>query len=162
MPKHHRPRWHPTYTHLDALYASAEHPMPADKRRHQLTRMHQGLAALETAAAPTPDDWRVVSDAVNLLETLVEQGHAEDASGLLRDAVFALATAGARHVDHGLPIRLSGAGIQTVRAVLEDYAACLDALPARVIINAHRQTERRVHAILQGRGRANDVTVVAV
>ena len=81
-------RRRPTYTHWDELMASKVDPTPEDKRRHQLTRMWQGLRALEQDAAPTPDDWRVVSDAVNLLETMVvDMRVAEDASGLLPDAV---------------------------------------------------------------------------
>ena len=62
-----------TYGLLDTLFARPDAPMPEEKRRHQLTRMYGGLHALETAPAPTPDDWRVVSDAVNLMETLVKK-----------------------------------------------------------------------------------------
>ena len=117
-------RRRPTYTHWDELMASKVDPTPEDKRRHQLTRMWQGLRALEQDAAPTPDDWRVVSDAVNLLETMVvDMRVAEDASGLLPDAVRAMAIAGARHVDEGKRLGLGGADSTTLRAVLEDYAA---------------------------------------
>lgn len=154
-------RWRPTYTVLDRLMASPCAPMPKTKAQHQLLRMYQALRALETAAAPTPDDWRVVSDAVNLMETLVSMGHAQDASGLLRDAVAAMAVAGARHVDAGQPIRLDGAGIQAVRGVLQDYAEALAELPARVMVEAHRITEQRIHEILSGRPRPGDVQVVA-
>lgn len=156
-------RRRPTYTLLDVLQASATQPLPQAKRTHQLTRMWQGLRALEQAAAPTPDDWRVVSDAVNLLETLVDTLRvAQDASGLLPDAVRALALAGARHVDEGKPLRLTGADIPVLRAVLEDYAALLDALPARTMVRAHLLTERRIWDVLDGRGRAHDVRVVGV
>ena len=153
-------RWRPTYTVMDRLMASPSAPMPQTKAQHQLLRMYQALRALETAAAPTPDDWRVVSDAVNLMETLVSMGHAQDASGLLQDAVAALSVAGVRYVDAGQPIRLSGAGIQAVRGVLADYREALDTLPARVIIETHRLTEQRVHELLQGRGRPGDVQIV--
>jgi len=156
-------RRRPTYTHWDELMASNVHPTPEDKRRHQLTRMWQGLRALEQDAAPTPEDWRVVSDAVNLLETMVvDMRVAEDASGLLPDAVRALALAGARHVDEGKPLRLTGADIPVLRAVLEDYAALLDALPARTMVRAHLLTERRIWDVLDGRGRAHGVRVVGV
>ena len=154
-------RWRPTYTVLDRLMASPCAPMPKTKAQHQLLRMYQALRALETAAAPTPDDWRVVSDAVNLMETLVSMGHAQDASGLLRDAVAAMAVAGARHVDAGQPIRLSGPGMQAVRGVLADYAQALAELPARVMVESHRLTEQRISAILQGRIRPHDVTIVS-
>jgi uncharacterized protein YyaL (SSP411 family) len=128
-------------------------------RLHQLTRMWQGLAAIETSPAPTTDDWRVCSDAVNLMETLVGQGVVSDDSGLLMDAVEALAVAGKRHLK-GAPIRLDARGIQSVRAVLEDYAAVLDAVPARTVIRAHRATEKRIRDILKGKRRPHDVEVV--
>ena len=76
-----------TYGLLDTLFASPDKPMPEWKRTHQLTRMYGGLHALETAAHPTPDDWRTVSDAVNLMETLVrDMKLCEDTSGLLANS----------------------------------------------------------------------------
>lgn len=150
-----------TYTHWHVLLASPTEPMPAAKRLHQLTAMWQGLRALETSDAPTTNDWRVCSDAVNLLETLVTQGTVQDNSGLLTDAVAALAMAGKRHIEGG-QIRLDGRGIQVVRAVLEDYAAVLSALPERVMVQCHRDTERRLRAILAGKRLPHDVEIMAV
>lgn len=152
-----------TYGLLDTLFAAPDAPMPEHARRHQLTRMYGGLHALETAAQPTPDDWRVVSDAVNLMETLVlDMRICEDASGLLSDAVAALALAGARHLETGAHIRLNAADIQTVRAVLADYSAMLETLSERTMTECHRRTERRVAEIHAGRSRPHDVQVVAV
>lgn len=164
MRKKRRPAAAPatTYTIWHELQASPTAPMPDAKRVHQLSRMWQGLRVLEQGAAPTPDDWRVVSDAVNLLETLVDMGEVQDASGLLHDAVGELAVAGARHLQYGRPIRLSGAGINTVRAVLEDYAEALAVLPERTMVRAHRLTERRIAAILSGKRRPHDVEVVTL
>lgn len=59
----------------------------------------------------------------------------------------------------GGPIRLDGAGIQAVRAVLSDYADVLEALPARTMVRCHRLTEKRIHDILQGRLRPHDVEI---
>lgn len=126
-----------TYTMLDEMLSSPTSPTPTSSRVHQLTRMWGGLHSIESESDPSTDDWRVCSDAVNLLETLVEQGIVVDVSGLLHDAVTALAMAGQRHYSHGV-IRLDAQGIQSVRAVLEDYAACLDALPHRTMIRCHR------------------------
>ncbi len=148
-----------TYSALDVLMASATEPMPTAKRLHQLTRMYEGLHALETAPSPTPDDWCVCSDAVNLLETMVEMGLVEDASGLLMDAVTALANAGRRH-KAGKPIRLDALGIKAVRGVLEDYAAVIEQLPQRTVMQAHRRTEKRIHDILAGRKRPHDVEII--
>lgn len=173
-----------TYSALDEVLASPMEPTPEKSRVHQLTRMWGGLASIENAPDPTTDDWRVCSDAVNLLETLVTRGnvytkdsadpeilieqpgwwigcngshvHVEDTSGLLQDAVTALAMAGKRHHTHGV-IRLDAQGIQAVRAVLEDYAACLEHLPSRVMIRCHRLTERRIREIMKGRRKPHDV-----
>lgn len=158
-------RVHIVTTHglLDTLFANPDAPMPEAKRRHQLTRMYGGMHALETAPAPTPDDWRVVSDAVNLMETLVQDMRVcEDASGLLPDAVAALALAGARHMETGAPIRLNAQDIHTVRAVLADYAELLGTLSERTMTECHRRTERRVAEIHAGKKRPHDVHIVSV
>lgn len=154
-------RRQPTYTLLDVIGASATMPMPEHKRRHQLTRMWMGLAALERDPQPSLDDWRVCSDAANLLETLVlELQVLRDERGLLDEAIAELAAAGRRHLSAGAPIRLSATGIQAVRAILEDYAAALEVLPERTVITAHRMTERRITEILTGKRRPRDVEVI--
>lgn len=150
-----------TYSTLDEMFASPTQPTPEEFRVHQLTRMWMGIASIESAPAPTTDDWRVCSDAVNLMETLIAHGHVTDTSGLLQDAVKALAIAGARSLE-GHAIRLDGPGIQAVRAVLEDYAACLDALPHRTMIRCHRATEKRIREIYRGKVQPGDVTVMAL
>jgi hypothetical protein len=157
------------YTLMDVIMASPAQPLPEELRRHQLTRMHGGLESMEKAPQPTIDDWRVVSDAVNIMETLVKNGPWQDcdgdpvditdAGGLLQDAVTALAMAGKRHKDGG-NIRLDGAGIQAVRGVLADYSDLLEMLPARTMIKAHLETERRIHEILAGKKQPQDVTVM--
>ncbi len=149
------------YTLLHEISASPTEPLPVAWRTTQLTSMYDGLAQLERGDNPDPDDWRCVSDAVNLLETLVEQGVVADEQNLLRDAVTAMAEAGKRHTSGG-PLRLSGLGIQAVRAVLEDYATALEQLPARTMIRCHRLTEKRIREIYAGKGRKGDVQVVSV
>jgi len=147
-----------TYSMWDAMLASPMEPMSEKQRRHQLIRMWSGLAALETSAEPTRDDWAVCSDAVNLMETLIEGGRVDDSNNLLFDAIRALAEAGQRSFA-GKPIRLDGAGIQAVRAILEDYSMVLESLPARTMIHCHRLTEQRLQGILKGRKQAHDVIV---
>jgi len=150
-----------TYTQWDLLLASPTEPMPQAKRTHQLTRMWGGLAAIERGAQPSTDDWRVCSDAVNLMESLVTAGWVQDAQGLLADAVQALAQAGRRHLA-GHAIRLDANGIQAVRAVLEDYAAALAQIDHRSMLYAHRMTEARIREIHAGRKRPHDVEVMAL
>lgn len=159
------------YTLMDELTASPSQPMPERNRTHQLRRMADALHELMHAPAPSTTAWRVVSDAVNLLETLVQHGEAPvrdvatgkviashwrdcdgdpveiaDTSGLLADAIAAMAKAGQRMFD-GHPLRLDGPGIAAVRAVLEDYRTALNTLPARTMVRCHRATEKRIRQI---------------
>ena len=148
------------YTLLDELAASPTEPLPQHWRTNQLTKMYAGLNNLEQADNPTPDDWCLVSDAVNLVETLVlEMKVCEDDSGLLMDAITALAMAGRRSKE-GKTMRLDGAGIVAVRSILRDYSELIDVLPARTMVRCHRLTERRLHEILDGKKRPHDVEVV--
>lgn len=153
-----KPRYKPTYTLMSEMMASPTQPMPEASRRHQLSRMWGGLRQIEIAPEPNTDDWSVCSDAVNLMETLVAMGIVEDASGLLLDAVEALAMAGKRHTAGG-HIRLDAKGIQAVRAVLEDYAAVVAVVPHRTMVKAHRRTEQRIHEILAGKRQPHDVSI---
>lgn len=152
-------RHRPTYSLLDVIAASASEPMPEASRTHQLTRMYQGLRAIEQEAAPNSDDWRLLADAVNMMETLVDCGIVHDASGLLNDAVEALADA-AHHARDGKPLRLSGPGIAAVRAVLEDYSEITAQVSHRTMIRCHRETEKRIREIRSGKRRAGDVEVM--
>lgn len=148
------------YSIMDELMASPTEPLPAEYRRHQLTRMHGGLAALQNADAPTQDDWMVLSDCINLMETLVlDMKICEDTEGLLNEAVKAMAMAGKRSLG-GAAIRLDGAGLQAVKSVLSDYGDLIEILPARTMIRCHRLTEKRLHEILQGKRGPHDVTVL--
>lgn len=164
----HRPR--SVYTLLDVIAASPTQPMRPERARHQLTRMLGGITALQRDASPTEDDWRMCADAVNLLETLVMHGpwpdadgdlvEVQDASGLLQDAIAAMAQAGRRHLQ-GHPLRLSGPGLQAVRAVIEDWTTMVGTLPERTIIRCHIATEKRLRQIYAGKGLPHDVEVVA-
>jgi hypothetical protein len=151
----------PTYTHADVLAASATDQMPPSSRTHHLTVMWDGLASIESAPWPSVNDWRVCSDAVNFMETLVETGHCEDERGLIHEAVTALAKAAKRNIK-GHPIRLDGAGIQAVRSALEDYAAVLDTISHQQAVLCHMRTERRIRGILIGKRRPHDVEIVSV
>lgn len=148
-----------TYTLIDEISASPTQPLAHNKRDYQLTRMWQGLHAMERLTNPTQDDWRVVSNAVNMMETLIEMGELADGDCLLHDAVTAMAEAGTRHATKGAPIRLSGPGMMAIRGLLEDYEEAMKALPARTMIRAHRKTERRVQEILRGKTLPGDVKV---
>lgn len=159
-----------TYSLMDEIMAAKDKPLPEFKIQHQLSRMRNGLHNLETAEKPTNDDLQVVSDAINMIETLTLTNNGwwidcdgdpvqiTDSSGLLQDAVSAIAQAGRRHFEHGV-IRLDAKGILTIRAVLEDYESLIQVLPARVMIHCHRRVEKRLQEIMIGKAKPHDVVV---
>lgn len=161
-----------TYTLMDELMASEKQAMPKASQHYQVERFRAALTALERAPTPSVTDWRIVSDAVNLMETLIKEGpwpmlgggvgEVEDGRGLLMDAITALAIAGARHQQEGKPIRLDGPGMLALRGLVEDYAEILAALPHRTMILAHRKTEKRMRDIFQGKRKPHDVEVVSL
>jgi hypothetical protein len=144
---------------MDELMASPDKPLKQETRTYMLTKMHQGLAAIESDAEPTKNDWRCLSDVANVTESLIELGYLADPDDLLGDAIKALAEAGTRNLN-GKVIRFDGPGIVAVRSLLECYAEAVGALPARAMVRAHRHCEKRIHEILAGKGRAKDVTLV--
>lgn len=150
-----------TYTLVHELMASPTAPMPEAKTRHQLLRMHSGLESIERGEHPSVDDWRVLSDVVNLMETLIAMGEVSDFDGLHKDAMAALAYAGKRSLE-GKPLRLDAKGMQSVRALLADYSMCLQSIPERTMVRCHRLTEKRVNEILGGKRLPHDVEVMAI
>ena len=149
-----------TYSMLDVMMASPDKPMKDSSRIHQLTRMWGGLAGLEQDPEPTKEDWIAVSDAVNMMETLIEMGFAEDEDNLIPEAVLAMKAAAARY-KNGTQIRLTGSGIQLIRGILEDYAYLAEHLDERTMIHAHRKTEMRIQDILAGRAKPETLKVTA-
>ena len=135
-------------------------PLAPEKQAYQLARMRAGLQELCSAPNPSTTAWRVVSDAANLLETMVTMGYAQDPDGLVQDVVRELALAGARHLQDGVPIRLSGTGIRVLTDAINDYAEAIAELPARDVIRIHRATEARIADILAGKRQPHDVEVV--
>jgi hypothetical protein len=169
-----------TYTRLHELMASATQPLDEAKQQYQTGRMRDALHSIETAPTPTATEWRLCSDAVNLMETLLTESdvlingqpmpgwwlgcdgqpvQVEDPDGMLPDAVAAMALAGKRYFTHGV-IRLDGRGLTAIRGLIDDYASLIAALPARTTIRAHRLTEQRVRDILTGKKRPHDIEII--
>ena len=146
------------FTLLDELQASSTLPVPEHRLNGHLIRVHEGLMSLERDAVPPLDAWRELSDAVNILESLVDMGIVSDDDQQIIDAKNAMGHAGARHQETGV-MRLTGEGIQILRGLLEDYGTVVQALTERQFISACRRTERRVRQILRGVVRPGDKVV---
>lgn len=152
---------HHTYSLMAVMMASSNNPMPEFMITHQLTRMHGGLHAMLRGDDPKPEDWRVVVDAVNMMETLVIQGKIVDDSCTLADATVALTAAAQRSVQ-GNGIRLDAKGISVIRGVLEDYETVLSFLSHREMMICHRATEKRIWDIKAGKRQSHDIVVTSI
>ena len=156
------------YSQQQENKASPFTPMSYADCQYQLIQMRGALVDLEYGADPTDESWRIISDAINLLETLVRHGQypikdesglvvashwpgfgmnvmveVGDKSGLLQDAIGGMLKAD-ELAKQGLPLRLDASGLVAVKAVLEDYFEALRTLPARTMIRCHRATEIRI------------------
>lgn len=147
-----------TYSLMDELMASPSSPIPEAKRFYQLQRMQQGLHSIIYNDKPTSHDWSVVSDSINLLETLINDEVAADNDGLIDEAIEAMVCASVA-IKSKTKVELSDSQENAIRAVLEDYEMCLNELPARQIIRTHRRTEKRLLEIKRGKRQPQDVVL---
>ena len=148
-----------TYTYLDAILADPILPLPKEMQKYQIGKMWEGVKSLSQSQLPTYADWSVVSDSLNLMETLIEMGHAEDSQGAINDAMAALIRLGNSHTS-GKPMRLAEPDLTIICGMLEDYEFMLANLSARVMITCHRRTEKRIKEIFAGKSKKHDVKVV--
>jgi hypothetical protein len=149
-----------SYSHIDVLLADPVKPLAERKRKSQLELINASMLSIERNPNPTLQDWEIVSDIVNFMQSLLEMREIEDPDDLIGDAVAALAKAGQRHIQKNVPIRFDGKDLTTIRGVIEDYAMVGEHLSARTMITAHRMTEKRVNDILTGKTTLREVRAV--
>ena len=154
-----KPKYKYTYSHMHVLMADPVKPLAKAKRDAQLEVINACLRSIEQNPNPTLEQWEVISDVVNFMQSLLEMGYVEDKDDAIGDAIAALAKAGTRHIEKGLPIRFDGKDLVTIRGVIEDYDMVGDHLSARTMITAHRLTEKRTQDILNNKCREDDVVV---
>ena len=120
-----------TYTHWDVLLASPTEPLPLKKRQYQMDLMRKALENCKTK--PSVRDIAVLSTAVDLMNTLCDMGFLEDNQKALEDAMIALMQDSFNDIE-----------VRMFEGILEDYQMVMDNLPARTMIAAHRETEKRL------------------
>jgi len=145
---------------MDAMMASPDHPMKAQRRDYQMMIIRTSLASIERAENPTTDDWKIISQAINMMEMLVEMGFAKDEDGLIKDAIDAMASSAQRYKDKKV-MRFSGNEMKVIRGIIDDYQTMIENLDERTMIHCHRKTEMRLQEILSGKKRPTDVRIPA-
>ena len=121
-----------TYTHWDVLMASPTEPLPLKKRQYQMDLMRQALENCKTESSVR--DIAVLATAVDLMVTLCDMGHIEDNDKALEDAMIAL-----------MQDKFNDIEVRMFEGILEDYQMVMDNIPARIMISAHRITEKRIN-----------------
>ena len=149
-----------TYSVMDAMMASPDHPMKAQRRDYQMMIIKTSLASIERAENPTTDDWKIISQAINMMEMLVEMGFAKDEDNLIKDAIDAMASSAQRYKDKKV-MRFSGNEMKVIRGIIDDYQTMIENLDERTMIYCHRKTEMRLQEILSGKKRPTDVRIPA-
>ena len=141
------------YSAMDELLASPTEPMPVATQNNYFEVI---LSALESISGElTPRQWNALSEMVNIMQTMCMRGLCEDASGLVDDAVDALANAGRCHLA-GDAIQLSPAEQNSVKAIATDFIEVSQVIPHRDMVRCHRATQLRIDAFRNNR----DVEVI--
>lgn len=149
------------YSLFDELLADPKLPMPERDRVYTMLGFDRSMTAIELDPNPIESDWRVLSDAVNLMETLIDMGVAQDDQGLLADATTAMRRAAERKMAGG-HIRFDGPGVKAMRSLIDDFGSLIKLIPHRMMIRCHRMTEKRIAAIRRGAKQSGDVVLVSL
>lgn len=114
-----------------------------------LLRFYTALEHMERGEHPGPIEWRDLSDALNIVETLALRMNrlSRDEVMPIVNAAIAAMVGAARSHEAGQGARIDAAGARAVRDVLEIYGQCLEELPSFDMASAHAltQTRKRAH-----------------
>jgi hypothetical protein len=92
-----------------------------------------------------------------MLDTLSrEMDFISDTDGAIRDGMEVLALAWNRR-EQGLPNTLDHDDLTKLRLIVNSYMEAMETLPERVMVRAHRMTEKRMYKILNGQKQEGDI-----
>lgn len=148
------------YTLWDELRADPVQPLSIKDRLNTVGKMSDSMAALKLDPCPPVEDWRRLSDMVNMVHTLVDMGEMVDSQALLADVFEAMVKASDRY-KADQPLRFDGPGVQAMDALFQDFSTAVSVLPARTMIRCHRLTVKRLQAVRKGQQKVSG-RVVAI
>jgi len=148
-----------TYGPFAELMADPVNPLPQDKITYHMTKIYEGLEALDQMLHPEVYHWQVVADAANMLDTLSrEMNILDDSNGVVRESMEIMARAWADQ-EQGLPNTLDHDDLAKLRLIVNSYMEAIETLPERIMVRAHRMTEKRMYAALNGNRRREDIVI---
>lgn len=131
---------------------AAFHPVDKTRADTHMLKFFSALESMAKAARPDAGDWRILSDCINLVETLsLQKKLTIDIAPLLDRGVQAMVDAGNRWHE-GKRMGLSGEGLQSLRDVVDVYGQCLALLTERDMELARLHTQKRLEKIYRNGG----------
>lgn len=138
---------------------AAMRPAEPEARRRTMATFESAFMMMLCGQHPGEEDWRLLSDAVNTVETLALSQRKLVPAEVMPDVTAAIAgmVGAANRFKAGHGMRLDAAGITALRHVLDIYEQCLEGLTEREMAAAQAETQRRVNELLRARGHSPEV-----
>ena len=134
---------------------------PADpaRKRGVMAKFWSALEAMSRGQHPGEVDWRLLSDAINTVETLALHMHKLVLDEVMPpvNAAIAAMVGAANRFKGGQGMRLDGPGLAALREVVGIYEQCLDGLTEFEMAQAQAETQRRVNMLLQSKTQGREV-----
>ncbi len=141
---------------------AAARPVDKERRDRLMLKFRSALESMVRGAAPDTDDWRLISDVINTIETLSEHMRKlpVDQTKTLLDAAVQGMVAAAQRWQAGQGMRLDGPALQAIRSLMDIYEQCLELLSEREMGAARDETQRRLNEIYRRGGAPGQDVVI--
>lgn len=138
---------HPITVHRNPLARLM--PLPKPVRDRFILRAYTALESLTAGKEADVEAWRDLADVINVTETLAVHLRRLDLHATIytQAANDSMKAAQARY-KAGQALRLDGAGINAVRAILAIYEQCLTLMPERQVEAAFQATADEVRRLI--------------
>lgn len=134
---------------VDPLHFLA--PMRRTARDKLMATLHAALEQVVKGSTAGTEEWRDLSDAINVVESLIDLGKlTQDARPIVEEAVGSMVRA-AKRIKEGRQMRFDAQGLDAIRQVLVMYEQCACLLIAAEFEKAIKETIRRRNAIVSGK-----------
>lgn len=137
-------------------------PAPEAAREALMLKFYSALESMVRGSHPDSEDWRLLADAINVLETLALHTRrlpAADVMPMVNAAITGMVGA-AKRFRAGQGMRLDAPGIEAIRQCLGVYAAAMALLTEREMSAARDETQRRLNLIYRSREALDNVVMV--
>lgn len=143
-----------TYSTLDLMLASPQ-PMSSLQRMAYIAGFKRALHAIQFEPISTPEQWRIMADAVNLVETFCAHPWPDpqaprelidiaEEAGALQAAAQSMREAARLHKLQGGSIRISADGREALAGLVELLDTILQTISHRAALQCHNECERAI------------------